>query len=62
MNIVSTKHPLNIAREDVMSGGYVKETYRRLWAYETTENFEDCVIKASSIEVLTVTLLAPLQE
>ena len=41
------KHPLNIAREDVMSGGYVKETYQAAWwAYETTDNFEDCVIKA----------------
>ena len=41
------KHPLNIAREDVMSGGYVKETYQAAWwAYETTDNFADCVIKA----------------
>ena len=41
------KLPLNIAREDVMSGGHVKETYQAAWwAYETTENFEDCVIKA----------------
>ena len=30
-----------------MSGGYVKETYQAAWwAYETTDNFEDCVIKA----------------
>ena len=41
------KHPLDIAREDVMSGGYVKETYQAAWwAYQTTDNFEDCIIKA----------------
>jgi len=41
------KHPLNIGREEVMSGGYVKETYQAAWwSYETTENFEDCLIKA----------------
>ena len=41
------KHPINIAREDVMSGGYVKETYQAAWwAFQTTDNFEDCIIKA----------------
>ena len=41
------KHPVNIAREDVMSGGYVKETYQAAWwAYQTTDNFEDCLLKA----------------
>jgi len=41
------KHPINIAREDVMSGGYVKETYQAgWWAFQTTDNFEDCIIKA----------------
>ena len=41
------KHPLNIERESVMSDGYIKETYQAAcWAYETTNNFEDCVIKA----------------
>lgn len=30
-----------------MYGGYVKETYQAAWwAYDTTDNFEDCVIKA----------------
>ena len=39
--------PLDIDREDVMSGGYVKETYQcAWWAFQTTDNFEDCVIKA----------------
>ena len=41
------KHPIDIAREDVMSGGYVKETYQAAWwAFQTTDNFEDCIIKA----------------
>ena len=43
----SYKHPLDIKRQDVMSGGYVKETYQAAWwAYQTTDNFEDCIIKA----------------
>ena len=30
-----------------MSGGYVKETYEAaMWAFQTTNNFEDCVIAA----------------
>ena len=41
------KHPLDIKREDVMSGGYVKETYQAAWwAFQTTTTFEDCIIKA----------------
>ena len=41
------KHPLDIKREDVMSGGYVKETYQAAWwAFQTTTNFEDCIITA----------------
>ena len=41
------KHLLNIARKNVMSGGYVKETYQAAWwAYQTTDNFEECVVKA----------------
>tara|TARA_R110000868_G_scaffold343901_1_gene604849 strand:+ start:64 stop:942 length:879 start_codon:yes stop_codon:yes gene_type:complete len=43
----NSKLPLDIDREDVMSGGYVKETYQcAWWAFQTTDNFEDCVIKA----------------
>ena len=41
------KLPLDIPREKVMSGGYVKETYEcAWWAFQTTNSFEDCVIKA----------------
>lgn len=41
------KHPLNIERVNVMSGGYVKETYQAAWwAYQTTDNFYDCIIQA----------------
>ena len=41
------KHPLNMKRKEVMSGGYVKETYQASWwAFQTTDNFEDCIIKA----------------
>ena len=41
------KHASNIARHAVMSGGYVKETYQAAWwAYQTTDNFADCIIKA----------------
>ena len=41
------KHPLNISSNEVMSGGYVKETYQAAWwAFQTTDNFEDCIIKA----------------
>jgi len=43
----SEKLPIDIDRNDVMSGGYVKETYQcAWWAFQTTDNFEDCVIKA----------------
>jgi len=42
-----TKHPLDISRNEVMSGGYVKETYQAAWwAFQTTNCFEDCIIKA----------------
>ena len=41
------KHPTNIDRHKVMSGGYVKETYQAAWwAFQTTDCFEDCIIKA----------------
>lgn len=41
------KHPITISRNDVMSGGYVKETYQAAWwAFQTTTNFEDCIIEA----------------
>jgi ADP-ribosyl-[dinitrogen reductase] hydrolase len=43
----NAKLPLDIDINDVMSGGYVKETYQcAWWAFQTTDNFEDCVIKA----------------
>ena len=30
-----------------MSGGFVTETYQcAMWAFQTTDSFEDCVIKA----------------
>lgn len=39
--------PLDIKREDVMSGGYVVETYQcAMWAYQTTTSFDQCVINA----------------
>lgn len=41
------KHSVDINRKKVMSGGYVKETYQAAWwAFQTTDNFEDCIIKA----------------
>tara|TARA_A100000172_G_C3024142_1_gene104182 strand:- start:39 stop:902 length:864 start_codon:yes stop_codon:yes gene_type:complete len=41
------RHDVSIARKDVLSGGYVVETYQcAMWAFQTTDNFEDCVIKA----------------
>ena len=37
----------SINREEVMSGGFVKETYEAAWwAFLTTDNFKDCIIKA----------------
>tara|TARA_B110000285_G_C14813615_1_gene463122 strand:+ start:64 stop:417 length:354 start_codon:yes stop_codon:yes gene_type:complete len=43
----SYKLPLDIDRNDVMSGGYVKETYEcAWWAFQTTNNFVDCITKA----------------
>lgn len=39
--------PLDVKREDVMSGGYVVETYQcAMWAYQTTKRFDDCIINA----------------
>lgn len=41
------KLPLDTPREKVLSGGYVKETYQcAWWAFQTTNTFEDCIIKA----------------
>lgn len=46
-NYTSFRHPIDIDRKNVMSGGYVKETYEAaMWAFQTTNNFEDCVIAA----------------
>ena len=50
LKYASFRHPLDIARKDVMSGGYVKETYQAAWwAYQTTNNFEDCIIEAINL-------------
>jgi ADP-ribosyl-[dinitrogen reductase] hydrolase len=39
--------PIDIEREQVMSGGYVVETYQcAMWAYQTTNSFDQCIIKA----------------
>ena len=41
------KLPDNIQREDVLSGGFVKETYEAAWwAFSSSDSFEECVIKA----------------
>ena len=41
------KLPNSINRDEVMSGGFVKETYEAAWwAFSTTNNFEDCIVKA----------------
>ena len=41
------KLPLDIKPNEVMSGGFVKETYEAAWwAFSTTNSFEDCIIKA----------------
>jgi ADP-ribosyl-[dinitrogen reductase] hydrolase len=41
------KLPLDINENEVMSGGFVKETYEAAWwAFSTTNSFEDCIIKA----------------
>jgi ADP-ribosyl-[dinitrogen reductase] hydrolase len=41
------KLPHDIDQNKVMSGGFVKETYQAAWwAFETTDCFEDCIIKA----------------
>jgi ADP-ribosyl-[dinitrogen reductase] hydrolase len=42
----SYKLPTDTPREKVMSGGFVEETYQcAMWAFQTTDNFADCVIK-----------------
>ena len=41
------RHPLDIDRKQVMSGGYIVETYQAaMWAFCTTNNFGDCLIRA----------------
>ena len=46
-DLAKYKHPIDFSRENVMSGGYVKETYQAAWwAFQTTNSFEDCVISA----------------
>ena len=41
------KLPADIKVNEVMSGGFVKETYEAAWwAFATTSSFEECVIKA----------------
>jgi ADP-ribosyl-[dinitrogen reductase] hydrolase len=41
------KLSVDTPRTDVMSGGYVKETYQAaMWAFQTTDSFADCIITA----------------
>ncbi len=41
------KLPKTIDRKDVMSGGFVKETYEAAWwAFSNSNSFEECIIKA----------------
>ena len=41
------KHHSSVRRNQVMSGGYVKETYQAAWwAYQSSDNFEGCIINA----------------
>ncbi len=41
------KLPIDISTNEVMSGGFVKETYEAAWwAFSTTNTFEDCIVKA----------------
>lgn len=41
------KHNKYIRRNEVMSGGYVKETYQAAWwAYQASDSFEGCIINA----------------
>lgn len=43
----SFRHQPDINRHKVMSGGYVVETYQAaMWAFQTTDNFTDCLIAA----------------
>ena len=47
---VDYRHPLDIDRDDVSSGGYVKETFQAAWwAYQTTDSFENCIIEAINL-------------
>lgn len=41
------KHNKYIRRNEVMSGGYVKETYQAAWwAYQASDSFEGCIVNA----------------
>ena len=41
------KLPDSVKRKDVMSGGFVKETYEAAWwAFTNSNSFEECIIKA----------------
>ena len=41
------KHNKYIRRNEVMSGGYVKETYQAAWwAHQSSDSFEGCIINA----------------
>lgn len=43
----SLRHSNDIDRKNVLSGGYVVETYQcAMWALQSSNNFEECVIKA----------------
>ena len=42
--------PLDTDRKNILSGSYVKETYQSAWwAYQTTQNFEECIIEAINL-------------
>ena len=46
----SYRHPLDIDRDNVSSGGHVKETFQAAWwAYQTTDCFEDCIIEVINL-------------
>ena len=41
------RHDTNVPRNEVMSGGYVVETYMAaMWAFQTTNSFEECIVAA----------------
>ena len=45
--MTANRHLLDIPRKKVTSGGYIVETYQAaMWAYCTTNNFSDCIIRA----------------